>query len=83
VKPCSSCNLNCRCLLRVIAGLLKPSTVLKIIGQQTLSVLARLLHANSNLSAHGYSNVVTASLISFTVHVHTVGGIVLGVDARC
>ena len=57
----------------VIAGWLTLSTVLNLIDRQTLSILAPVLRDKFNLSPQGYSNVVTAFLISYTV-MYTVGG---------
>lgn len=57
----------------VIAGWLTLSTILNLIDRQTLSILAPVLTEKFHLSPQGYSNVVTAFLISYTV-MYTVGG---------
>jgi ACS family hexuronate transporter-like MFS transporter len=57
----------------VIAVWLALSTVLNVVDKQTLSILAPWLRDQFHLSIQGYSNVVTAFMISFTV-MYTVGG---------
>jgi ACS family hexuronate transporter-like MFS transporter len=56
-----------------IAGWLMLSTVLNVVDKQTLSVLAPLLRDELHLTVQGYSNVVTAFMISFAV-MYTVSG---------
>jgi ACS family hexuronate transporter-like MFS transporter len=57
----------------VIAAWLTLSTILNLIDRQTLSILAPFLRDKFHLSDQGYSHVVTAFLISYTV-MYTVGG---------
>ena len=57
----------------VITGWLTVSTILNLIDRQTLSILAPFLREKFQLSQQGYSHVVTAFLISYTV-MYTVGG---------
>lgn len=57
----------------VIAGWLTLSTILNLIDRQTLSILAPFLRETLGITAHGYSNVVSAFLVSYTV-MYTVGG---------
>jgi len=57
----------------VISIWLALSTVLNVIDKQTLSILAPWLRDQFHLSVQGYSNVVTAFMISYTV-MYTVGG---------
>ena len=76
MKPSITFGLNYRGMRWVITGLLTLSTVINVIDQQTLSVLAPLLRDKFNLSPQDYSNVVTAFLISFTI-MYTVGGILV------
>src|SRR5215470_10515392 len=57
----------------VIAAWLTLSTILNLIDRQTLSFLAPFLRDKFHLSDQGYSHVVTAFLISYTV-MYSVGG---------
>ncbi len=57
----------------LISAWLALSVVLNVVDKQTLSVLAPLLRDQFNLSVQGYSHVVTAFMVSFTV-MYTVGG---------
>lgn len=57
----------------MIVGWLTLSTILNLIDRQTLSILAPFLRDKFHLSQQGYSNVVTAFLIAYTV-MYTVGG---------
>jgi ACS family hexuronate transporter-like MFS transporter len=57
----------------VISVWLALSTVLNVIDKQTLSILAPLLRDQFHLTVQGYSNVVTAFMVSYTV-MYTVGG---------
>lgn len=57
----------------VIAAWLTLSTILNLIDRQTLSILAPFLRDKFHLSDQGYSHVVTAFLISYTV-MYSVGG---------
>jgi ACS family hexuronate transporter-like MFS transporter len=47
--------------------LLTPATVLNVLDQQTLSIMASRLSELLHLSRQAYANVVTAHLLSFTV----------------
>lgn len=67
-------GLGYRRMRWVIAGWLTLSTVLNNLDQQTLPVLAPFLRDRFNISAHGYSNIVTTFLVSVTV-MYTVGGV--------
>ena len=60
----------------VIAGLLTIPTILIVIDQQTLSVLAPLLRDRFHISAQGYSTIVSGFLVSFAV-MYTVGGVLV------
>jgi ACS family hexuronate transporter-like MFS transporter len=73
LKPFLTFGLKYRQMRWFIAGWLALSTVLNLIDRQTLSILAPLLRDRFHLSVQGYSNVVTAFMISFTV-MYTVGG---------
>lgn len=57
----------------VIAAWLTLSTILNLIDRQTLSILAPFLRDKFQLSDQGYSHVVTAFLVSYTV-MYTLGG---------
>jgi ACS family hexuronate transporter-like MFS transporter len=67
-------GLNYRKMRWVIAGWLTVSTVLNVLDQQTISVMAPFLRDRFSLSPHGYSNIVTAYLVSVTI-MYTVGGV--------
>jgi ACS family hexuronate transporter-like MFS transporter len=56
-----------------IVAWLTLSTILNLIDRQTLSILAPFLREKFQISQHGYSNIVSAFLISYTV-MYTVGG---------
>lgn len=60
----------------VIAVALTVSTILNVIDQQTLSVLAPFLRDRFQLTPQAYSNVVTIFLVAFTV-MYTVGGVLV------
>jgi MFS transporter, ACS family, hexuronate transporter len=60
----------------LIAGLLTIPTILIVIDQQTLSVLAPLLRDRFNISAQGYSTIVSGFLVSFAI-MYTVGGMLV------
>lgn len=76
VKPFMTLGLGYRKMRWVIAGWLTVSTILNVIDQQTLSVLAPFLRETFALSPQAYSNIVTAFLVSFTV-MYTVSGILV------
>jgi ACS family hexuronate transporter-like MFS transporter len=57
----------------LITGWLTVSTILNLIDRQTLSILAPFLREKFHISQHGYSNIVSAFLVSYTV-MYTVGG---------
>jgi len=65
--------LNYRKIRWVIAAWLTLSTILNLIDRQTLSILAPFLRDKFDLSNQGYSRVVTAFLVSYTV-MYSVGG---------
>jgi len=73
VGPFLTFGLNYRRMRWVIAAWLTLSTVLNVVDKQTLSILAPLLRDQFHLSVQGYSNIVTAFMVSFTV-MYTVGG---------
>lgn len=73
MRPFLTFGLKYRQMRWFIAGWLALSTVLNLIDRQTLSILAPLLRDQFHLSVQGYSNVVTAFMVSFTV-MYTVGG---------
>jgi ACS family hexuronate transporter-like MFS transporter len=60
----------------VIAALLTIPTILIVIDQQTLSVLAPVLRDRFHISAQGYSTIVSGFLVSFAV-MYTVGGMLV------
>jgi MFS transporter, ACS family, hexuronate transporter len=65
--------LSYRKMRWVIAAWLTLSTILNLIDRQTLSILAPFLRDKFQLSDQGYSHVVTAFLVSYTV-MYTLGG---------
>lgn len=56
-----------------VVGWITLSTMLNLIDRQTLSILAPTLEKEFGLSNRGYSNIVNAFLIAYTV-MYTVGG---------
>ncbi len=60
----------------VIAGMLTIPTILIVIDQQTLSVLAPILRDRFNISQQGYSAIVSGFLVAFAI-MYTVGGILV------
>jgi len=73
LKPFLTFGLKYREMRWVIAAWLTLSTILNLIDRQSLSILAPFLRDKLSLSVAGYSNVVTAFLISYTV-MYAVGG---------
>jgi ACS family hexuronate transporter-like MFS transporter len=73
MEPGITLGLRYRQMRWVIAAWLTLSTVLNVVDRQTLSILAPVLREKFHMTALGYSNVVTAFLISYTV-MYTVGG---------
>ncbi len=57
----------------VITALLTVSTILNFIDRQTLSILAPFLRDKFHISVEGYSHIVAAFLIAYSV-MYTVGG---------
>ena len=76
MKPFVTLGFTYRKARWLIVGLLTFSTILNVVDQQTLSVLAPFLRDKFKLSPQDYSNIVTAFLVSFTV-MYTVGGILV------
>src|SRR6516164_9216044 len=66
-------RLKYRQMRWVIAAWLTLSTILNLIDRQTLSILAPFLRDKFDLSNQGYSRVVMAFLVSYTV-MYSVGG---------
>src|SRR5579872_2411427 len=60
----------------VIAVVLTIPTILIVIDQQTLSVLAPILRDRFNISPQGYSIIVSGFLVSFAI-MYTVGGLLV------
>jgi len=56
-----------------IVGWITLSTILNLIDRQTLSILAPTLEKEFGLTNQGYSNIVNAFLLAYTV-MYTVGG---------
>jgi len=73
MKPFLTFGWDYRRMRWFIACWLALSTVLNLVDKQTLSILAPLLRDQFHLSVQGYSNIVTAFMVSFTV-MYTVGG---------
>ena len=73
MKPVLTFGLSYRQMRWFIAVWLSLSTVLNLVDRQTLSILAPLLRDRFHLSVQGYSNVVTAFMVSYTV-MYMVGG---------
>jgi len=73
LKASLTFGLSYRRMRWLIALWLTLSTILNLVDRQTLSILAPLLRDKFHLSVEGYSHVVTAFLISYTV-MYTVGG---------
>jgi len=76
VKPILTFGLSYSKMRWVIAALLTIPTILIVIDQQTLSVLAPVLRDRFHISAQGYSTIVSGFLISFAV-MYTVGGMLV------
>jgi ACS family hexuronate transporter-like MFS transporter len=68
-----SLNPGERRLRWFIVGWITLSTILNLIDRNTLSILAPTLEREFGLTNRGYSNIVSAFLISYTV-MYTVGG---------
>ncbi len=69
----SSLTAGERRLRWFIVGWITLSTILNLIDRQTLSILAPTLQKEFGLSNRGYSNIVNAFLVAYTV-MYTVGG---------
>ncbi len=76
MKPILTFGLTYSKMRWVIAALLTIPTILIVIDQQTLSVLAPVLRDRFHISAQGYSTIVSGFLISFAV-MYTVGGMLV------
>jgi ACS family hexuronate transporter-like MFS transporter len=76
VKPKLTFGLPYSRMRWVIAGVLTIPTILIVIDQQTLSVLAPVLRDRFNISAQGYSTIVSGFLVSFAI-MYTVGGMLV------
>ncbi|HXN20513.1 MAG TPA: MFS transporter [Candidatus Binatus sp.] len=76
MKPILTFGLTYSRMRWMIAALLTIPTILIVIDQQTLSVLAPVLRDRFHISAQGYSTIVSGFLISFAV-MYTVGGMLV------
>lgn len=76
MKPFLTFGLSYPRMRWVIAAVLTIPTILIVIDQQTLSVLAPVLRDKFNISPQGYSNIVSGFLISFAI-MYTLGGLLV------
>ncbi len=76
VKPFLTFGLSYPKMRWLIAVILTIPTILIVIDQQTLSVLAPVLRDKFNITPQGYANIVSGFLISFAI-MYTIGGLLV------